>query len=134
MEPYCSLLYHILDKVVPDINMFGAVMKHEILLKTNPTLVVAEDHGGIQHMSNHLTKELPQPNSITRGHTSSNVFSLRRCSRQPISASCSSRISKQNLERSNIHMCSYDPPHCQPSQHQSNHGASHSRQCISVHK
>lgn len=30
MEPYCSSLYHILDKVVPDIYMRGAIMKHEI--------------------------------------------------------------------------------------------------------
>ena len=30
MEPYCSLLYHILDKMVPDIYILGAIMKHEI--------------------------------------------------------------------------------------------------------
>ena len=31
LEPYCSLLYHILDKVVPDINVLGAVVEHGIL-------------------------------------------------------------------------------------------------------
>lgn len=30
-----------------DTNILGAVMKNGILRKTNPTLVVAEDHGGI---------------------------------------------------------------------------------------
>ena len=76
MEPYCSPLYHISDKVVPDINMLGVGMKHEIFRKTNPTLVVAEDHGGIWHMPKSLTKELPQSNIFTGGHTSSDIFSL----------------------------------------------------------
>ena len=31
MEPYCSSLYHISDKVVPDIYMVGAIMKNGIL-------------------------------------------------------------------------------------------------------
>jgi len=31
MEPYCSSLYHIQDKVIPDIDMFGAIMKYRIL-------------------------------------------------------------------------------------------------------
>ena len=31
MEPYCSSMYHILDKVVPDIYVLGAIMKHGIL-------------------------------------------------------------------------------------------------------
>jgi len=56
MEPYCSLMYHIPDKVVPDINMLGAVMKHGILRMMNPTSVVAKVHGGIQHMSKQLTE------------------------------------------------------------------------------
>jgi len=62
--------------VVPDINMLGVGMKHEIFRKTNPTLVVAEDHGGIWHMPKSLTKELPQSNIFTGGHTSSDIFSL----------------------------------------------------------
>jgi len=33
--------------VVPNINMLEAVMKHRILIKTNASLVVVEDHGGI---------------------------------------------------------------------------------------
>jgi len=56
--------------------MLGAVMKHEIPKKMNPTLVVAEDHGGIQHMSKQISKELPQPNNFTGGHTSNNIFNL----------------------------------------------------------
>ena len=31
MESYFSSLYHISDKVLPDIYMLGAIMKHEIL-------------------------------------------------------------------------------------------------------
>lgn len=31
MEPYCSSLYHIPDKVVPNIYMLVAIMKHRIL-------------------------------------------------------------------------------------------------------
>ena len=73
MEPYDALLYHILDKVLPDNNMLGVVLEHEILLKSNPTLVVVVDHGGIQHMLKYLTKELPQPNSSTTGYISNNV-------------------------------------------------------------
>ncbi len=31
LEPYCSPLYHIPDKVVPDINVLGAVVEHGIV-------------------------------------------------------------------------------------------------------
>ena len=31
MEPYCLSLYHISDKVVPDIYMLEVIMKHGIL-------------------------------------------------------------------------------------------------------
>ena len=47
IEPYGASLYHIPNKVVPDINMLGSVVEHRILSHTNPTLVIIEYHGGI---------------------------------------------------------------------------------------
>ena len=40
LEPYSSLLHHILNIVVANIDMLGVIMKYMILLQTNPTLVV----------------------------------------------------------------------------------------------
>ena len=76
IEPYGPSLYHVPDKVVPNINMLGSVVEHKILRKTNSTLVVTKDHGGIQHMLKQLTKELPQLNNFTTGHIDCNLFSL----------------------------------------------------------
>ena len=75
-EPYDASLYHVLDKVVPDINMFGLIVEHRILRKTNPTLVIAKDNDGIYHMPKQLTEELSQSNNFTTGHTRYNVFGL----------------------------------------------------------
>ena len=47
IEPYDASLYHIPDKVVPDINMLGSIVEHRILGKTNTTLVITKDNGGI---------------------------------------------------------------------------------------
>ena len=47
IEPYDASLYHIPDKVVPDINMLGSIVEHEILGQPNPTLVITKDNGGI---------------------------------------------------------------------------------------
>ena len=47
IEPYDTSLYHIPDKVVPDINVLGSLVEHEILGHLNPTLVITEYHGGI---------------------------------------------------------------------------------------
>ena len=47
INPYGSSLYYILDKVVPDINMLGSIVEHEILRKTNPTLVITKDSSGM---------------------------------------------------------------------------------------
>ena len=47
IEPYGASLYHVLNKVVPNINMLGSVVEHMILRKTNPTLVITKDNGGI---------------------------------------------------------------------------------------
>ena len=47
IEPYGASVYHIPDKVVPDINMLGSIVEHEILGQPNPTLVIIEYHGGI---------------------------------------------------------------------------------------
>ena len=47
IEPYSASLYHIPDKVVPDINMLGSIVEYGILGQSNPTLVIAEYHGGI---------------------------------------------------------------------------------------
>eukprot|EP00253_Pinus_taeda_P024360 PITA_24360 len=44
IEPYGASLYHIPDKVVPDINMLGSVVEHRILSHTNPTLIITEYH------------------------------------------------------------------------------------------
>ena len=74
-EPPCSLLYHILDKVVPDVYIFGDIIEHGIPQQSSPTLVIT-DHGGIQHVSKQLTEELPQLDSFTGGHTPSYVFGL----------------------------------------------------------
>jgi len=76
MEPSCSSMYHIPDKVVPDVYMLGAIIEHRIPQQSNPPLVVTEDHDGIHHVSKQLTKELPQPGRFTRGHTRSYVFGL----------------------------------------------------------
>lgn len=76
MGPSCSPLYHILNKVVLDVDMLGAIIEHRIPQQSNPPLVVTEDHNGIQHMSKHLTKELPLPGSFTGGHTHIYVSSL----------------------------------------------------------
>ena len=55
IKPYSASLYHISNKVVPDINMLGSIVEHGILKKTNPTLVITKDNGGIQHMPKQLT-------------------------------------------------------------------------------
>ena len=47
IEHYDASLYHISDKVVPDINMLGSIVEHEILRKMNPTLVITKDNCGI---------------------------------------------------------------------------------------
>ena len=47
IEPYDASLYHIPDKVVTYINMLGSIVEHRILRKTNPTLVITKDNGGI---------------------------------------------------------------------------------------
>ena len=47
IEPYDASLYHIPDKVVPDINILGSIVEHGILGQPNPTLVITEYHGGI---------------------------------------------------------------------------------------
>ena len=49
-------MYHILDKVVPDVYMLGAIITHRIPQQSNPPLVVIEDHGGIHHVSNSSLK------------------------------------------------------------------------------
>ena len=46
-KPYSASLYHIPDKVVPNINMLGSIVDHKILRKINPTLVITKDNGGI---------------------------------------------------------------------------------------
>jgi len=40
-------MYHIQNKVVPDVYMLGAIIEYEILQQSNPLLVDMEDHGGI---------------------------------------------------------------------------------------
>ena len=40
IEPYGASLYHIPDKVAPDINMLGSIMEQGILGQPNPTLVI----------------------------------------------------------------------------------------------
>ena len=47
IEPYGTLLYHIPDKVVPDINMLGSIVEHGILEQPNPTLVITKYHDRI---------------------------------------------------------------------------------------
>ena len=47
MEPYGASLYHVPNKVVPNINVLESVVEHGILRKMNPTLVIAKDNGGI---------------------------------------------------------------------------------------
>ena len=81
MEPYDALFYHTPDKVVPDINMLGAVVEQEILWNSNPTLVVFIDHGGIQHMPKKITKELPQPYRFKKIHTLANMPSTKKGSK-----------------------------------------------------
>ena len=76
MEPSCSPLCYILDKVLPNVCMLGEIIEHEIPQQSNPPLVVTKDHDGIHHVSKQLTEELPQPESFTRGHTRSYVYIL----------------------------------------------------------
>jgi hypothetical protein len=94
MEPPCSSTYHIPDKV-SDVYLLEQSSNTGFLNNRIPPLVVTENHSGIQCVSKQLTEELPQPDCLTRDHTSSNVSCSRRCSKPPTSASCSSRISKQ---------------------------------------
>ena len=47
IEPYGASLYHILDKVVHDINMLGWILEHRIIGQLNPTLVIIKDNSGI---------------------------------------------------------------------------------------
>ena len=47
IEPYDASLYHILDEMVPDINMLGSVVEHKIIGQANPTLIIIEYHHGI---------------------------------------------------------------------------------------
>ena len=65
MEPSFSSIYHIPDKVVPNVYMLGAIIEYEIPQQSNPPLVVTKDHGGIQHVSKQLTEELPQLGNFT---------------------------------------------------------------------
>jgi len=76
MEPSCSSLSHILDKVAPNVYMFGAIIEHRIPQQSNPPLVITEDHDGIQHVSKKLTEELPQLDSFPGCHTHSYVSGL----------------------------------------------------------
>ena len=69
-------MYHIPYKVVLDVYMLGEIIEYDIPHQSNPPLVVTNDHSGIQHVSKHLTEELPQPGSFTRGHIRSYVFGL----------------------------------------------------------
>ncbi len=134
MEPSCSSIYHIPDKVVHDVYMLGAIIEYEIPQQSNPPLVVTEDHGGIQHVSKQLTKELPQPGIFTRDHTRSYVFRLSgaqsNCLLLPAHPGYRSRTQREPALRS----CCCDPPHCLTSEHSNNHAASHFRQCISIHE
>jgi len=100
----------------------------------NPTLVVTQDYGGIQCKSKQLIKEFSQPDHFTRGHTSSNVLCLGKCSKPPTSTSCSSRILRKIRKRNNTQKCSFGPPHCLHNQHQYIHVVSHLWQCISTHE
>ena len=45
IEPYDASLYHIPDKVVPDIIMLGSIVEHGILKQPNPTPVITDYHG-----------------------------------------------------------------------------------------
>ena len=47
IKPYDTSLYHIPNKVVPDINILGSIVEHGILGKINPTLVITKDNGDI---------------------------------------------------------------------------------------
>ena len=47
IEPYDASLYHILDKVVLDINMLRSIVEHEILRQPNHPLVIIDYHSGI---------------------------------------------------------------------------------------
>ena len=76
MEPSCSVLYHIQDKVLPDVYTLGAIIEHRIPQQSNPPQVVTEDHGGIQHVSKQLAEDIIQPDNFTQGHTRSCEFSL----------------------------------------------------------
>ena len=76
IEPYGPSLYHISDKLVPDINMLGSIMEHGILRQPNPTLVIIEYRVGIYRMPKQLIEKLSQPNFFTTGHTRYNVFGL----------------------------------------------------------
>lgn len=45
-------MYHIPDRVVPDVYMLGAIITHGIPQQSSPPLVVTENHSGIHHLSN----------------------------------------------------------------------------------
>ena len=70
MEPPCSSTYHILD----DVYLLEQSTNMRFLNNRIPPLVVTENHSGIQCKFKQLTEELSQPDCLTRGHASSNIF------------------------------------------------------------
>ena len=76
MEPPRSSTYHIPDKGVSDVYLLEQSSNTGFLNNRIPPLVVTENHSGIHHVYKQLTEELQQPDCLTEGHTSSNVFCL----------------------------------------------------------
>ena len=72
MEPPCSSTYHIPD----DVYLLEQSTNTGFLNNRIPPLVVTENHSGIHHVYKQLIEELQQPDCLTEGHTSSNLFCL----------------------------------------------------------
>ena len=50
LELHCSLIHHVTDIMIFDLDVFGPIMKHRVLGHLCATLVVTPDASHIRHM------------------------------------------------------------------------------------
>jgi hypothetical protein len=62
--------------MVPDLNVFGAVMKHWIFKELNAALIVTVYDCGLQSLTEKSHKKLPQPNSLAGSQASWHILDL----------------------------------------------------------
>lgn len=65
LEPHHSLMYHITNKLVLEINMFYRSMKHYIVCELHIALTITEQHSRSKHLVEQATLQLMNPYSLT---------------------------------------------------------------------